>query len=389
MPRLVISTVGTSLLTNQVDRDFDPNNWLERLQKTANYTIEEINKYHEDVSQIIEDLKQRAEEKLYGAEADVQEIREASAELNGIYGLYNEQLAQGISDTHLLIATDTAQARITAEIVESFLKSQGLANTSTCIQPGLSTASSNTFTEGIAKLIPSIQETIFSCKKSQYQIYFNLVGGFKALQGYFNTIGMFYADELIYVFEGTNEVIKIPRLPITIARSEVEPYKVQLAMMDVGEILTSWEEAKKVPKEWVIIDGQEMTLSTWGQLIWNQCNDDLLSRNDLLDFPKSKLDYRDSLKDDYQRIQNPQERIQLQKEIAKVACALINHKDGISVLKEGRGGVKLRRYTGTDIEHFNITDSLRVSCKLIEGRLWLRYYGTHNHVQRSEGIKGK
>jgi putative CRISPR-associated protein (TIGR02619 family) len=381
MPRLVISTVGTSLLTNQVDSDFDPNNWLDRLQQTANYTVDEINKYHEDVSQIIEDLKQRAEEKLYSADTDVKEIREASAELNGIYGLYNEQLEQGISDTHLLIATDTAQARITAEIVESFLKSQGLTNTSTCIQPGLSTASSNTFTEGIAKLIPSIQETIFSCKKSQYQIYFNLVGGFKALQGYFNTIGMFYADELIYVFEGTNEVIKIPRLPINIDRSEVEPYKVQLAMMDVGEILTSWEEAKKVPKEWVIIDGQEMILSTWGQLIWNQCKDDLLSKN-LLKFPQ--VNYKPTFLDDYKKIEaNKQEKIKLQETIAKVAQLLQKNKGNISILKQDPG-LQYDKYTNKgNIDHFRVTQGLRVSCTSSNGVLLLHRYGREPEVNKN------
>jgi putative CRISPR-associated protein (TIGR02619 family) len=385
MPRLVISTVGTSLLTNQVDSDFDPNNWLERLQQTANYTVDEIKKYHEDVSQIIKDLKQRAEEKLYSAETDVKEIREASAELNGIYGLYNEQLEQGISDAHLLIATDTEQARITAQIVESFLKNQGFANTSTYIQPGLSTASSNTFTEGIAKLIPSIQETIFSCKKNQYEIIFNLVGGFKALQGYFNTIGMFYADELIYVFEGTNEVIKIPRLPINIDHSEVEPYKVQLAMMDVWEIPTSWEGAKKVPKEWVITDGQEMTLSTWGQLIWNQCKDKILSQ-DLLEFPK--LDYKNTFKDDYKNTLDTQERIQLQERLARTACLLCKHRDGISALKDD-DILRLRRYQGTNIDHINITaQTRRVSCKAADGgRLSLRYYGTHDYIYKREGIK--
>ncbi|MDF5730261.1 MAG: CRISPR-associated protein, partial [Rhizonema sp. PD38] len=71
--------------------------------------------------------------------------------------MYNDKIAQGVPDNHLLIATDTAQGRVTAEIVESFLKSKGLVNTSICIQPGLSINSSNTFVEGMAKLIPSIQ----------------------------------------------------------------------------------------------------------------------------------------------------------------------------------------------------------------------------------------
>ncbi len=255
MPRLVISTVGTSLLTNQIWERTDPKDWKRRLNETANLSYEEVSKYHEDILDIINELKQRSEKKLYDDDSEVAQIREASAEVNGIYGLYNEKIDQGIPDTHLLIATDTAQGRVTAEIVESFLKSKGLITTTTCIQPKLSIASSNTFMEGMAKLIPSIQEIICNCKKSKYDICFNLVGGFKALQGYFNTIGMFYADEIIYVFEGSNEVLAIPRLPVKVDIDQVAPYKVQLAMMEVGEIPTFWEEAKRFQKNgfWLII----------------------------------------------------------------------------------------------------------------------------------------
>ena len=240
MARLIISTVGTSLLTNQIDRDTDDNDWYKRLQETANSTDDQVSQHHQDVKQVIAELKQRAEKELYSN--DTERIREASAELNGIYGLYHEQIEQGISDehgisdTHLLVATDTAQGKVAAEIVESFLKSKGLTNASIHVQPGLSTASSDIFIEGMAKLIPWMQETITDCKERKYTICFNLVGGFKALQGYFNTIGMFHADKIIYVFEGSNTLITIPRLPIKVDVDKVAPYKVQLAMMSAGEM---------------------------------------------------------------------------------------------------------------------------------------------------------
>lgn len=53
MKRLIISTVGTSLLTNQIDREFEES-WNVRLRDTANYSSEEVAKYHEDVSDIIQ-----------------------------------------------------------------------------------------------------------------------------------------------------------------------------------------------------------------------------------------------------------------------------------------------------------------------------------------------
>ena len=379
MARLIISTVGTSLLTNRIERETDDNKWYKRLQQTANYSDSEVTQHHPDVEEFIAELKERAETELYSD--DTEGIREASAELNGIYGLYHEQIEEGISDTHLLVATDTAQGRVAAEIVESFLKSKGLTNTSIHVQPGLSTASSDIFVEGMAKLIPWMQETITDCKKSKYTICFNLVGGFKALQGYFNTIGMFYADEIIYLFEGSNQLIKIPKLPVKVDVSEIEPYKVQLAMMDVGEISTSWEEAKKVPEKWILVDGQEMTLSAWGKLLWDKCKKELLSKEKPLPFPK--LEYHQSFLDDYQA-KPANEKILLQENLARAACLLKNHQDGISAMKQD-GIFKLRRYKGKhkDLDHFDLPKDRRISCIARENILYLRHYGEHDYVNNN------
>lgn len=378
MARLVISTVGTSVLTNQIDRDIDENGCYERLQQTANYTDNEIQHYPE-IEQIISELKERAEQELSSNNTD--KIRKASAELNGIYGLYNEQIEQGIPDMHLLVTTDTAQGQIAAEIVESFLKRKGLTNISTHAQRGLSTASSDIFVEGMAKLFPSMQETIKTWQNSKYTICFNLVGGFKPLQGYFNTIGMFYADEIIYVFEGSNQLIKIPKLPVKVDVSEIEPYEVQLAMMEVGAISTSWEEAQKVPQEWILVDGQEMTLSAWGQLLWEQCKKELLSKEKPLQFPK--LEYHQSFLDDYEA-KPAHEKIILQENLARAACLLKNHKDGISAMKQD-GIFRLRRYVGKhkDIDHFDLPKDRRVSCIAKEGTLYLRHYGEHDDVNNN------
>ena len=64
MPRLVISTVGTSLLTNQIRERRDPKGWEDMLKKTANLTYEQISQSYPEVLDIINVLKHRAEEKL-------------------------------------------------------------------------------------------------------------------------------------------------------------------------------------------------------------------------------------------------------------------------------------------------------------------------------------
>lgn len=388
MRRLVISTVGTSLLTNEINERKDHKNWIPDLNKTANWTQEKIENssdYSHVLSKIIQPLRSRVENKLNNS--NILQIREMSAELNGIYGLYDEKIEDAIPDTHILITTDTAQGKATSQIIELFLKSKGIENTIPLIQSELSLANTAVFTESMAKLIPVMLEMLQKYKDDKYQICFNLVGGFKAFQGYFNTIGMFYANEIIYVFEGSNEVVKIPKLPISIDINKVEEYKVPLAMMEFGAIPSLWEEAKKVSEEseeWVLTSDKEMILSTWGQLIWNQCKDDLLVQ-DLFNFPR--INYANSFIDDYRKIRSNQERIKLQETIAKVSQKLTVSKGSTEILFGG--GLDFNRYTNTSIDHFRVNDSIRVTCKALGDTLELRYYGTHDHVERSEKIKGR
>jgi putative CRISPR-associated protein (TIGR02619 family) len=291
--------------------------------------------------------------------------------------LYDEQLKNGTQDMHWLIATDTAQGEETAKIVKAFLLSQGLG-AEIYTPKGLSTASTRSFSDGIDKLLTELKTMIEGYQK----VCFNLVGGFKSLQAYLNTIGMFYADEIIYIFEGVNsEVIKIPRLPIKIDETVIEPYTLVMALMAVG---VEFNRSEIDIQEALIfeVDG-EVTLSNWGTLIWDKTKTKLLS-GELLNFPK--LRYERSFVQDYQKVKNPDERVKLQETLAKVSKLLSQSKNGVQALK-GDGGVQLETYKNTNIDHFWVNLSMRVSCKLVDGdNLSLRHYGTHDHVERSEKV---
>ncbi|MGL4502304.1 MAG: CRISPR-associated protein, partial [Planktothrix sp.] len=91
MRRVIISTIGTSLLTNQINRNNpDESQWYLKLRDTANEKWEHLS---DAVQEIIRTLKERAIAKLEAGK--IQTIRGASAELNGIYGIYQEDLTQG------------------------------------------------------------------------------------------------------------------------------------------------------------------------------------------------------------------------------------------------------------------------------------------------------
>ncbi len=376
-PRLVISTVGTSLLTNQIDSESEPE-WASCLQDTANRTQEEI-KSDPNVARIIQDLKQRAKNQL--EEANTIEIREASAELNGIYGLYDDQLEKGKLDHHVLITTDTAQGQVTANIVEEFLRNQKLS-VEVYTPEKLSTANNKFFNQGIDNLLDWLDRRVKEDKEKNYEIYFNLVGGFKALQGCMNTMGMFYADKIIYVFEGaSSNLITIPRLPITVDYSRLKDHVSILALLDAGAGLSP-SQTQNVPEAMVAeIDGK-MTLSNWGQLIWNQCKNDFLSQK-LQDFPRLYYDQNKFTKE-YEKISEDKDKVELQKTLAKVSHLLEESNGDTRALAKP---VSYSPYEGAkdkEVYHFYVGIHWRVSCKASNGKLTLRHYGTHKYVEGKE-----
>jgi putative CRISPR-associated protein (TIGR02619 family) len=374
MTKVVISSIGTSLLTQQINRDnMDEKDWYKLLRDTANLTRQNTPK---NVINIVNILEERAIDKL--TSSNIKNIRRASAELNGIYGLYQEDLTQAKTDFHWLICTDTLQGETTGKIVEIFLQKQSI--NVECYKPQyLSTADTESFTQGIDDLLTKLEEIT----QGYDHVCFNLVGGFKSLQGYLNTIGMFYADEIIYIFEGENsDLITIPRLPIKVDSSIIEPYKVQFVIMSLGYQLPL-NQLTDIPESLLTIVDGEATLSNWGKLTWNKCKKEFLNAN-LLTFPY--LHYEKSFLTDYQNQKNPQERIKLQETLAKVSYLLSKNQGDRSLLRDDPG-LLYETYRNTNIDHFRVNLALRISCQLLPNNdLSLHYYGTHNHVERSEGV---
>ncbi|AFZ42903.1 CRISPR-associated protein, APE2256 family [Halothece sp. PCC 7418] len=379
MYRCIISTVGTSLLTNQIDRN-NPSEklWYSKLRDMANLAWEQLSF---EVQEIIKTLEKRAQEKL--REKNFEKIRRASAELNGLFGLYENFLSYGKQDTHFLVATDTAQGRVAADLVKNFLINEGIVNVNTYIPTGLNTASTIQFSEGIDELIVWLQKEIAPNFQENYRIIFNLVGSFKALQGYLNTIGMFYAHEVVYIFEGEgSDVITIPRLPIQVDIEGLRPHTLQLVFMDVGGNGLSSQETQDIPEALIGECDNRKILSTWGRLVWNECKETLLS-GELLSFPW--LEYADSFRRDYKQIRQTQECFQLQEQLARVSYLLKESQGDTSVLFQNQS-IQYDPYEGTKgIDHFRVSKGWRISCQRKNGGgITLYHYGTHDYVQKKE-----
>jgi CRISPR/Cas system-associated protein Csm6 len=374
MPRLIISTVGTSLLTNQINQLKDKN-WYVRLTNTNHLPLSEISSHHKDVVHIIQELQQRAMAKL--DQGNIRDIRVASAELNVIYALYQEQLEQGKQDIHWLIATDTAIGTVAANTIQSFLQSQGL-NVNIYQPQGFSNASVETFRDGIDQILSWLEDSISIFKSYGYKIYLNLVASSRPLQAHMDIIGMWYADEVIYIFDGpTPKLITIPKMPIKIDTSIIQP--VQFALMDAGASLPI-KEVQNVHETFLFVVDKEATLSNWGKLIWKKCKEDVLA-GELLDFPR--LNYEDTFLRDYTNINLREERVKLQETLAKVSYLLIKAKGDTTILKQD-GGLLYEKYNNNNnIAHFRVALSKRVSCIFLKGNLLLRRYGNEYYVHKN------
>ena len=319
------------------------------------------------------------------SENNITRIRWMSAELNGLYALYDGQIGLARQDMQLIVSNDTALGRLCADLIAEYLRGHGLP-VQTMIPTGLTTATSAAFEAGIKSLIVECDKLLPSYHDEGYSVVFNLVGGFKALQGYLNTIGMFYADEMLYLFEGSTAApMYIPRLPIKIDLDALTPYAVPLAMMAEAPTTVPLSHLGALQRTLYDTNDQENAeISQWGQLVWNQARGDLLSGS-LLPFPL--LRYETGFINDYKRTLNPTHRARLQSQLASVAAVLGDHHGNAAALK-GRGGIEYDNYTskqmnGKHIGHFRVSDGVRVSCIADGGGLTLRHFGEHDYVNKN------
>lgn len=362
MPRVIVSTVGTSMLTNGA-----PQELRGLLIRTAN--TPEARLTDEDRT----DIERRADEvgRLI-AGASPEQAQRQSAELNGVVRL-------GLSgrDVHYLIATDTLQGRLCAKIAAEWIQTAGATAIPQPIS-GLSTADTESFSDGINTLLEWCDATLPECRAQNRRVVFNLVGGFKAMQAYLQALGMFYADEIVYIFESGSDLIRIPRLPVKWDHEGLSEHAAVMARLAHGAKDITPAMVAGVPEAYLeIVDcgGQQLVgLSTWGRAAWLSDRQDILS-SDLIEFPG--VMYEDTYRRDYARLQDREVRWRFQDTVAEVSVLLEN--GGLPALTGGSIRYdKLQNHPG--IDHFRVSLDLRISCRVEGSCLILRKCGAHDYV---------
>jgi putative CRISPR-associated protein (TIGR02619 family) len=378
-PLLMISTVGTSLLTNPpIEGDVQ-----KVIRNTANQREEELSPQDREILDARRDEVVKLLRK--DGEHDFGEWTKRSAEVNGILAYMRRVGAEKprSMDMHYLITTDTYQGRLTASLVEGFLREFN-CTVELYTPPKLSTASIEDFRHGLFDLVKWCSDEI--PKYDGYTVVFNLTGGFKSVQGCLTAIGMIWADEVVYIFESSKELIVIPRLPLDLEPLSDEevvilellnnPY-IQLPASELSGLL---DKVHSAYFEQVTIDGREyISSNVWGKAVWEKYRKERLG-NRLFDWPR--LEYSDEFKASARARHSDMK--ELNEALAQVSAHLLEFGGDFSGLMKGHSSLKFEelKQTGKEIFTFRVSLGLRVSCERSENGLRLRKFGTEPEVNR-------
>ena len=260
MPSLILTTCGTSLLTNGGIAD-DLRRLLNRHANASRWAD-----LPEAEAQTLREHLQARRELLLAA--DQQQVRRLSAELNGLLGWQQRPECQSSpQDMHLLLATDTLTGMATAGMVRDWLIQQGKT---AIIQsaPGLNTASLSSFRQSLSGLVRELDVQFKGFKSKGFTIHFNLTGGFKGLNGFLQALSTLYAEQAFYLFEGSSEVMLIPTLPLTLNAEQVIKDHLR-AFRRLGSALPiTAADAQDIPELLLFRIDDQVLLSEWGELLW-------------------------------------------------------------------------------------------------------------------------
>lgn len=253
---LLVSTCGTSLLTNGAS-DTD-RRWLTQVANEVDVDPVRLT--------AIVDARREALRT-----ADTRAQRKMSAELNGIGAVLDRYRPRHC--VHLLVHTDTAQGKATANLVQSVLGEHTLLVSA----GGLRTNSLVSFRAALADVTRLLDESVRGYREHGWFVVFNLTGGFKSLNGYLQTLGMITADRCVFLFEGAAELMEIPRLPVRLAElEELRENLTTFRRLAVGYAVHADAANGTSGALFMEVDGQ-VTTSVLGDVAWARHRSTLFS----------------------------------------------------------------------------------------------------------------
>jgi putative CRISPR-associated protein (TIGR02619 family) len=257
----IVSTCGTSVLTQNAPRELG-----DLPKRHANAAEKDIPPA--DLAQLRAHVAARRK-KLLEAEPDA--ARKLSAEINGLLALRAER--RGCSIDHHIVHTDTWLGTQAATIVAEWLNQNGVPTSPHRIRD-LRTDSLECFRLGLAALAAWLDEHVAGTAG----LVFNLTGGFKSLSGYMQVLGMLHGAECVMLFETSEELLTIPRLPISLdVRDEFESHLAVCRRLDL-KLPIGARETEGLSEGLLERIGTELSLSALGATLWRRYHNELYAK---------------------------------------------------------------------------------------------------------------
>lgn len=305
MPTITVMTCGTSLITNGIDEDL--RGIVNKNTNTSRWDDIDASASHKLQCHLT-----KREQQLLSAPDD--EVRKLSAELNGLLAWQQDNLTQAShrQNEYWLIATDTVLGKATAQMIKSWLEQRG-HQTQVISASGLKTKSLIDFRHALSALTEQLVKPIKGYQDSGYTINFNLTGGFKGINGFLQALAMVYADQTYYLFEGSTELLYIPRLPYQLNAKQIINANITTFRRLAHNDLIYQGRSQDISDLWLFKVDDEYGLSEWGELIWQDAKPELY-QSQILPAPSDSITISDAFissckKADAKTIQLINERI--------------------------------------------------------------------------------
>jgi putative CRISPR-associated protein (TIGR02619 family) len=263
----VVTTVGVSIFENYFKKYDNFKNLFERIKDLNSDKYEE---YKTEIGKLKKDII------TYSKKEDKNKL---SAEIKSLYKLKEEYKNDEL--LVYLIASDTIASILGAEIIEEILKEnfdkkdiEVLFNKKNDLIKGLQVKDRDVFNkEGMRNLIKRMDEI---AQKYYYNVVFNISGGYKATIPYLTIMAQINGCHIYYIFEDTEELLRIPPLPINIDENLFSEHAKEFSELENGinENYREWKNDhydfynKALP---LIEEAEdEVTLSSLGILFWEK-----------------------------------------------------------------------------------------------------------------------
>lgn len=272
MRKMVLTTVGTSLIFHLVEKKTNLKNYTERIEGKPSKELDGYRKEYETIKK--ESLSYLKDLNL----TKNSDLNRSSAEIKSLVKLEISQ-----DDVVYLFATETIDGKLCAEVLEDFIKERLGCRVVKDEIEGLQVADSERFKKvGIRNYIDKVTKIIENPNSRYgYELILNITGGFKAVVPYTTLLGMLFQIPVFYIFEDTQSLIELPPLPLEYNFKIIEELKDKFYRIESETSIPHDEFRKGVDDERynqciALIEEEKgsITLSAIGLAIWKKYNED-------------------------------------------------------------------------------------------------------------------